>query len=120
MTSALVNKTGIEANGKIVSTSESGQLLQAYLACDVASALLASFLVCPIITIIDRSIIQNASGAVRVRVFNINALKGKMPYILVLNPILIHCPCGLLHSDRNGDVFMHRCVILWLVALRNS
>ncbi len=69
MTSALVDEAGIEAKDEIVSTSDSGQLLQAYLACDAASALLSSFLVSPAITIIDRSIMQNASGAVRVRIF---------------------------------------------------
>ncbi len=68
MTSAIVDKARIGAKDKIVNTLESGQLLplQAYLACDVASALSASFLVSPAITIIDRSIIQNASGAVKV------------------------------------------------------
>ncbi len=80
MTSAVVDKAGIGVTDKIVSTSESGHLLQAYLACDAASALLASFLVSPVITIIDRSIIQNASGAIKVCVFIIIALKGKASY----------------------------------------
>ncbi len=68
MTSAIMDKARIGTKDKIGITSESGPLLplQAYLACDFASALSASFLVSPAITIIDRSIIQNASGAVKV------------------------------------------------------
>ncbi len=69
MPSAIVDKVGIEAKDKIgITSEESGQLfpLKGYLVCDVASALSASFLVSPAITIIDRGIIQNASGAVKV------------------------------------------------------